>query len=814
MSQTASSHPTSTTPAHPSAPDSGLIVGQHTAPLQQVTAEAWITGRCARVTLTQRFQHHEATAIEAIYAFPLPPDAAVCGFEAHIDQRRVKAHIETREQAFDTYDDALADGDGAFLLEQHRADVFTVSLGNLTPGQTVLISIQWVILLPDLGGVVRFTLPTTIAPRQPAQDAQPSPPQPAISDNPGYGLSVTVHARQTPPLRVIEAPSHPVRLTVSPDEMTVSLSSPRVSLDRDFVLTLEPQEARTPRATVARDDDGEHVAMITLYPDDDGLPGPPREVWMIVDTSTSMTGDPLALARQAAWATSEALSAVDKLNVLHINPQGHATTLWPEPRRLNTDTRAELRAHLSALKVSEVNALQPALRHLTKLQRTPDPRLASSDLPTQQVIVLTAGATHERPLLADLCRQIARLGRVFVIAVGAAPGMAVAEAMARAGRGTLERLHPGEAARPVALRTAARLGEPTTQSISVAWEGMNVTQAPTNPAAVFQGEPLTFFARIHEGAQGVAVVQVDERAWRVPVHTHQAQRDPTIVALWARAAIEDMEARLTRQRGSARRDAHHAQRRQALIALSRRHGILSSATSFVAVEARDTHERTTQQAPLRVIPTATIAQGLVEDRLPALQSSPTPASVGLGQDTPPSFDMSGGALSAATSSGRSSLPAASSMISPSAAPHADPRLSDDEAQHTSLTSDAEEAFADDDLADPSELDLAFNEAANPPNTRMRQKSVGLDTFAAGDAAAPSVMSSKMAKRAAAPQIRESMAPEQSIATRPPEAVGPTQKMPTAPRQSALAGWFGCLMAAAAALAALGAIALLLWWLTL
>ena len=56
--------------------------------------------------------------------FPLDERAAVCGFEAEIDGVVTKGVVQEKEQARDTYHQAVAQGDGAQLLEQKRADVF------------------------------------------------------------------------------------------------------------------------------------------------------------------------------------------------------------------------------------------------------------------------------------------------------------------------------------------------------------------------------------------------------------------------------------------------------------------------------------------------------------------------------------------------------------------------------------------------------------------------------------------------------------------------------------------------------------------
>ncbi|KAK3750858.1 hypothetical protein QZH41_018301, partial [Actinostola sp. cb2023] len=46
--------------------------------------------------------------------------AAVCGFQATIDGRTIVAEIQEKQEARDTYDDAISSGHSAFLLEEKR----------------------------------------------------------------------------------------------------------------------------------------------------------------------------------------------------------------------------------------------------------------------------------------------------------------------------------------------------------------------------------------------------------------------------------------------------------------------------------------------------------------------------------------------------------------------------------------------------------------------------------------------------------------------------------------------------------------------
>ena len=79
------------------------------------------------------------------YVFPLPPSAAVCSFEAVIDDKRaIKGIVKEKREAKRDFDRAVAQGKTAGLLQQEHADVFRVSLGNIKPNTK--ISVQYVFI--------------------------------------------------------------------------------------------------------------------------------------------------------------------------------------------------------------------------------------------------------------------------------------------------------------------------------------------------------------------------------------------------------------------------------------------------------------------------------------------------------------------------------------------------------------------------------------------------------------------------------------------------------------------------------------------
>lgn len=87
-------------------------------PLTGVRAEATVTDVACEVRLTQRYRNDEDQPLEVAYTFPVDSRAAVCGFEAEIDGRKLIGKVMSVTEARETYDDAIASGGGAYLLEQ------------------------------------------------------------------------------------------------------------------------------------------------------------------------------------------------------------------------------------------------------------------------------------------------------------------------------------------------------------------------------------------------------------------------------------------------------------------------------------------------------------------------------------------------------------------------------------------------------------------------------------------------------------------------------------------------------------------------
>src|SRR5581483_10438636 len=94
--------------------------------LRGVRVRATLAGMSQRTVVEQTFVNRENRAIEAVYTFPLPDGAAVCGFEVITGDRVLTGAIEETDRAIEQYETAVSEGHAAYMAEQERPDVFTV----------------------------------------------------------------------------------------------------------------------------------------------------------------------------------------------------------------------------------------------------------------------------------------------------------------------------------------------------------------------------------------------------------------------------------------------------------------------------------------------------------------------------------------------------------------------------------------------------------------------------------------------------------------------------------------------------------------
>lgn len=618
---------------------SGIFVAssQKPLPLMGVKVLAEIRGFSSQVTLQQRFRNAEDVPIEAVYVFPLPEASALFALTVETNGRRITGQVQEREQAFATYDDAIRGGHGAVLVDRERPNVFTVSVGNVLPGQEVTVELRWVAELERSGEAVRFVLPTTVAPRYaPLEDRLGVSPTPAEQVNPPisldvpYGLEFTAWVSHPHGVREIACPSHQVRVKPEDGGFRVQLTSPVVAMDRDLVLLVTPQKLWEPFTRVAKGADGDRFVAATFVPPvSDLAKKEPREFLFLVDCSGSMEGHSLEHAKQALLAALDELTEADTFDILVFGST--VGSLLGASRPADELWRAKAREAVRALEANLGGTeLLPALEFL--LNRPLDP--------TRQrvAIVLTDGEiSNEQAILELLRSKRERETRVFMVGVGYGPNEFLIRSLARVGLGAAELVHPNEPISPAIMRHLQRARQPLWTDLEVCWQGSDPEWQAPEELAIFAGEPITVYGCFRDGLPSSVELRAtcsgEAVTWALPVVAGEAGEDPSLAILAARAAVRTWEEQLSAPRfgGSNRHDRRQEALRERILRLALRYNLASSLTSFVGVEERQ--EKSNERAPeLRRVPTMlTYGWGGITVAS-TIQAPASTAAVGIGHE--------------------------------------------------------------------------------------------------------------------------------------------------------------------------------------
>ncbi|KYF56994.1 hypothetical protein BE08_14900, partial [Sorangium cellulosum] len=563
-------------------------------PLLGVSLSGEVVGGAARLVVRQRYRNEERRPIEAIYTFPLPSEASIAGFAMECAGRRLEGEVKEREEAFRDYDEAIAAGHGAALLDEERRNVFTASVGNLLPGEETVVEVAFVQALKADEGALRLMIPTLVAPRY-----IPGAPQ---GDRTGHGVQEPTDAvpdadRISPEIArvdygitvdivfdlgrdvAIESPSHAIAVRAEEGHRRrVSLRNDRAALDRDIVLLAAGAPGVQAGMVCDRRAGQEGTFALTVVPDlFDAKRAPARrDVVLVVDVSGSMQGESIDQARRALRLCLRHLAEGDRFGVIAFSSDFRAMDPALTPFTQRTLERADaFVAGLAAHGGTEM--LGPLLAAAGMLGDAERDRV---------IVLLTDGQVGNEDEIVDRVVEAGKGVRVYTFGIGTNVSELLVNDLARRTQGAAELIHPGERIDEKVTAQFARATAVRVAGLTARFEGVDVGElAPAEPPALVDGEPWVLHGRY--AAPGVGRLEIrgslrgESFYLEVPVELEAEASRPGLEALWAGARVRELEAS-ERGLSGKRKEAM----RKRIVELAVRHRVASRHASFVVIERR------------------------------------------------------------------------------------------------------------------------------------------------------------------------------------------------------------------------------------
>lgn len=552
------------------------------APLLATDVAFRVSGPVARARVVQTFRNPHDVWYEGVYVFPLPESGAVDRLVLRIGTRVVEGEIRERELAQQAYARARAAGQRAALLDQERPNIFTTSVANIAPGETVVVELEYQQVLRYDNGRFSLRFPMVVGPRYvPAAAARVvadahriTPPvmRPGTEGERTNPVSIRVTLDAGMPLATVESAYHPIDVKEGGDSRReIVLADGAAPANRDFELTWMPRESALPRAAWFTERVGsDHYGLLMLLPPEAPRASRlPREVVFVLDTSGSMAGASIRQAKEALELALGRLGPHDRFEVIEFNSGARA--LFNGARDAGPDNLRAAVKWVRALEARGGTEMAAALRlALDGSERSSHVR---------QVVFLTDGAVGNEAALFRLMRE--RLGdsRLFTVGIGSAPNSHFMTKAAQLGGGTFTYIGRIEEVRAKMGELFAKLEAPVLKDVQTHWpEGVQVEAWPARLPDLYAGEPLVLVARL-DTLDGELRVrgERDGSAWeaRVPLGDHAAATG--LGSVWARQKIAALV-------DSLREGAPETVVRSRVIELAQAHRLVTKYTSFVAID--------------------------------------------------------------------------------------------------------------------------------------------------------------------------------------------------------------------------------------
>jgi len=547
-----------------------------------------IEGGLARTTLRQTFVNPHHRPLEAIYAFPLPRDAALVDVAMEVNNVRLTGLLLERQRGRKIYNEIVSSQKDPALVEQIGPGTFRLSVFPVVPRKDTVVELTWIQQLPDNRGVCHYVYPLALA-RGKAKTKQE------------FAFNLTVKADGgaavvTSPLKDMEiAPA-------DAGAQTASFTRIQAGLDQDVVVNIA-REVQTPtvRIRTFRRKTGDGWFQITVTtPKAKAEYRLPLDLTLVIDNSRSMRGEKLERAKEAALKLIDGLRPGDSVNVVGFSSKSNV--LSGEPLTVTDANVVSAWEFVKGLKAEGGTALGDALEQALRIEQAAD---------RARIVVLftdgvpTMGLTDPQRII-DLARSGGARGlRIFAFGLGDDVNPVLLAAMARASNGRAVLCRSGEDLKTSMDGFLEQVTSPALDDVKIIVPGALIRDVFPRPAPVgFLGEQISFVGRYREGGEFpvtlLATIGAEESKL---TRTLEFRKEPggsgSVMQLFARQKLALLEEQYWLQTGLSQEACFAALDAGAysaadtivkeMIEVSLTHGVQCLFTSFLVLLPEDRH---------------------------------------------------------------------------------------------------------------------------------------------------------------------------------------------------------------------------------
>jgi Ca-activated chloride channel family protein len=571
-------------------PGISLTTGNTDFPVTAIDINGAVDGDGVIWTVEATFENPlDDAPAEAVFTLPLPFGAAVTGMTMKIGDREVAAEIKEREAARIEYEEAKDQGHSAAIVEQQRAEIFTITVGNIHPGEAISVAIEMHDRAAIDGTQASVRFPTMIKERyMPAgvpDESTITPPR-RVGNSP---LRATVTISFSEPAKDLICETVP-SAQITPTQVSIT----DFGLTGDIILhwTLPAAFAQAKWVADTDDKDMGTLEVNIRVEKDKKVVRRRKAVQVMLDRSGSMSGSNLEWAHRILDDLIASLNENDLIHILAFDDQVDvlATTehgFVPATRASKQALRKELATIRARGGTELTEAFEVGGAALAMLDDLKD----SADI-ERVALIITDGAYGDEAAAVAHREKDLKGARVIAVAVGE-DANGFLEVLAANGICVFVSSQQGlaEASAKVMSRVA------TAAHSKARLEAVGLTdQAPSHAPDIYPETIVTLSGRMPRPQQGDQVV-VNADSGHVITLPITISTDASTTTRWASQHIKSLDyGMMSSDFAASGMDSHDALEKK-IVEMSVKYKVLSKYTAWLAVD----RSRTTDQVIVRTL---------------------------------------------------------------------------------------------------------------------------------------------------------------------------------------------------------------------
>lgn len=531
-----------------------------------------IEDQVAITTVEQTFRNHTDRNLEATYLFPIPRGASVDRFTMWVDGKETNGELLDAKKASQVYTDIVRRTQDPGLLEYLGNDLMRLRVFPVPPRGDQKMKISFKSISKKDAGVVEYIYPLKTDGKQTRTLEE---------------FSVKISLKSQTPIQNIYSPTHAITVNrKGAKEATIDFARDQAMLDKDFQLFYGSGPGGdiglTPLLYKPVTNEDGYVMMLVSPQIEAAMKRVPRDLLLVLDTSSSMSEEKMRQAKKALKYCLSQLDSKDRFGIVKFSTS--VTRFRDGLVEANSDYLERANKWVDDLRTSGGTAIWPALDEALSMRPNDPSRPFTMVFFTDGQA--TVDETNPDKIVKNVMAKNSGNTRIFTFGVGDDVNANMLDQLADATRAVSTYVRPAEDIESKVASLYGKISHPVMTDLRLATND-NVRLHEMYPGKLpdlFLGTQLVVIARYsgsgHTAIRLTGQVGGEKKEFvyelNFPARTESDSGKDFVEPLWARRKVGYLLDQI-------RANGEQKELIEEVTALAKKYGIATPYTSYLVV---------------------------------------------------------------------------------------------------------------------------------------------------------------------------------------------------------------------------------------